>query len=102
MEVLKAAIATGSFRRLVVGFSTGAVVVANKKLELGLDPTEIGELVLLAITYLVASNTAEVKKAGIEARAAVNTDKQAADVLKSVAGAESPAAAAEAVKDATK
>ena len=79
-EILK----NGTFRRFVVGASSAGVVVLNKKLNLGLEPTEVGELVLLALGYIVASNMTEVKKKGIEAAATVTTNQQAVDVLSAV------------------
>jgi hypothetical protein len=83
-------LATGTFRRLVVGAAASGVAVANKKLGLDLDATEVGELLLLAATYIVASNMAEVKKKGIEAAAAVKTDADAAAVLGSSKPPEAP------------
>lgn len=73
---------SGTFRRLVLTLTGIAVVALNKKLELGLDTADTGEIALLIIAAVTGSNlkeTAQVK--AIAASGQVNTLADAAKVV---------------------
>lgn len=73
--------ANPSLKRAVVGALAAAIVALNKKLGLGLEVTDIIAITTLAVAFLTQSAMKEVKMAGVEAAAKVDSVKAAVDVL---------------------
>jgi hypothetical protein len=85
---LAAFLASPTVRRLFVFVLTSAAVALNHRLNLGMDVTEIGSLVALAVAYLAQSAAtdrariqAEAEAAAAAAAGAVRTVQDAAAVL---------------------
>jgi hypothetical protein len=70
METVTAFLSNPTVRRLAVTGASAAVVALNHKLGLGLDTTEIGGLVALAIGYLLQSAATDKARIVSEANAA--------------------------------
>lgn len=81
MEFLAGLLSNPSLKRVVVGGLTAAIVALNKKLGLDLGPVDIVSLVTLAVAFLTQSAIKEVKLAGIDAAAKVDSVQAAVDVL---------------------
>lgn len=73
MESLTAALTNPTVRRLAVSGAAAAVVALNHKLGLGLDTSDIGGLVALALGYLVQSAAVDRARIITEANAAAAT-----------------------------
>ena len=70
-----------SLKRAVVAGLTAAIIALNKKLGLDLNTESLGMLTGLAIAFIAQSAAKEVKLAGVEAAAKVDSVKAAVDVL---------------------
>ncbi len=74
-----------SIKRAAVGGITAAIISLNHKLGLNLDLGDITALTTLAIAFLGQSALKEVKLAGVDAAAKVDTVRSAVDVINSPA-----------------
>lgn len=81
MNFLAELLANTALKRAVVGGLTAAIIAGNKKLGLGLELGDIAALVTLAVAFIGQSAMKEVKMAGVEAAAKVDSAKSALDVI---------------------
>ncbi len=81
MEFLSNLLDLNSLKRAGVGALTAAIIALNKKLGLQLDATDVISLTGLAVAYITQSAVKEVKLAGIDAAAKVDSVQAAVDVL---------------------
>ncbi len=81
MEFITDILTNPSIKRSVVGGITAAIIALNKKLGLQLELGDITALVTLAVAFIGQSAIKEVKLAGVEAAAKVDSVKAAVDVL---------------------
>lgn len=73
-----------SLKRAAVGAITAALIALNKKLGLGMEVSDVIAITSLAVAFLAQSAAKEVKLAGVEAAAKVDSAKAAVDVINGV------------------
>jgi len=73
-----------SLKRFVLALATLATIALNKKLGLQLDPVEVAALASFALGFVIQSATKEVKLAGQDAAAKVDTVKAAVEVMNAI------------------
>ena len=81
---LSALLSNPSLKRAVVGAITAGAIMFNKKLGLQMELGDIAALVSLAIAFMGQSALKEVKLAGVEAAAKVDSVKSAVDIMNAV------------------
>ncbi len=81
MELL----ANPSLKRAMVGALAAGLIALNKKFGLDLDMGDVGAIAAIAVAFMTQSAMKEVKLAGINAAAKVETVPQAVDAINKAA-----------------